>query len=875
MADVFHDWTRSGVFRLGSGAPVAGRLQAALPVTLADLANPADSRGGATPFELLGPGDVAGLNPAAITARYPQPGAGDAEETKSAHLELSAADLPWRYTPEATTDDPTAMAHLRPWLVLVVGTPDEVITGPRGTVQLRAGVLAAHDLRDSHRWAHVQEHEGGFAARILSPRDLLAQQDYVAVLVPAFRLDGAGVGAQLVDSWQPGDVSARLPCFDSWRFRTGGEGDFAQFAERLVAVNAGTLGGFGVAGVLVPAGDRTDTAVRGALGLAEGVPPDADPLDPAVSGWLATLTGPVAGPAGRWVLTLPDYGAPWPSAGGAPAGGWRDQLASDPRRRLAAGLGAWAGIEWQQRIADAAAAQAGALDLASARIRQLTAGLAATRALWRTRLPTAPLARLALLAPMLARLPASGGSVLDQIAGRTPTLVAELFSTAACRVLRPGTARSSLTRPGAADLATVLGLAGDCPPGAPRDPLDDLLLGDATVNRDRAARAVEALADAARDRVPDRVDVLDALLNAWRQRGAPPSAELVAALAGLGEDQASFVRLRRAVAADQDDDLQGLLGLVAPDHADDGCRPVDMTALAAAVVDAVDPTVGRPLVVDRVVGTLGGLAEPVLAPPDFSPELDLPLWKFLDERARDWLLPGIGELPSDSVVAVASNAVFVDAFLLGANAQALGELRWRDIPVTTGWTPLRRFWSRIGAEGAPATDIRPVGGLPPLPAWPESSPLGAAEHAAVALPAGATRDELVVVFRTELFRRYPTTVVYLVPADRVAGQVSWVGVPDVDTPGTRVDPVLTGTVGADVTFFGFPVPPSAAGDQWVVLEEPPPGVRFRTKPPFDAATEPAKYHAWQAKLEATDDSAAYAAAGFSQPVRVFLGKLLG
>lgn len=47
--------------------------------------------------------------------------------------------------------------------------------------------------------------------------------------------------------------------------------------------------------------------------------------------------------------------------------------------------------------------------------------------------------------------------------------------------------------------------------------------------------------------------------------------------------------------------------------------------------------------------------------------------------------------------------------LVGANQRTLGELRWRNIPVTAGWTPLRRFWQRIAdGGGAPAVDVRPV-----------------------------------------------------------------------------------------------------------------------------------------------------------------------
>ena len=796
-------WHRSHLLGLAKGDPVAGRLGAKLPLSLSDM-DTAAVKGGATPFDLYGVGDVAGLEPTAITARYPQPGAGEAEFTKSAHIEFRAADLPWRYAPGLNGQ------QLRPWLVLVVGTPDEVIVGRRGRVTVRGAALSTHNLSVSYQWAHVHEYDNAPpAARLVSPRELVGSQVYVAALVPAYRLNGLGDTATVVDAW--GGDPVTLPCYDTWRFTTtSAEGDFAQLAQRLKPVDPTTLPEFGIGHVRLRDGDPAPgEAIRGALALIQPPAPDAAPLDPAVTTWMGDLTGPVVGPAGRWVLTLPDYTAPW--SGTAAPGGWRDQLATDPRRRMAAGLGSWAAIEWQRRLCDAAAAQSGALDLASAMIRHLTAGLAAGRGLWRRRFPVDPVERLVLLAPMLTRLPStSGGSVLDHVAGRTPTFVPELFSSAARRVLRPGPARSTQAAPGAADLAAVLRYAAKCPPPPPRDDLDDLLA--APFNPDAATQALHEH--------------------------------------GLSGDLGP---------------LSGMLG-GRPDRQRQPCFAVDLDGLGRTVAAAVDPTVARPIVVERVLGRISGLPEPRLAPPDFAPELDLPLWPFLAERARDWLLPGIGALAKDRVVAVASNSVFIDAFLLGANVQTLGELRWRNIPVRSGWTPLRRFWTHIDNSGAPVTDIRPVLGNVP-PSWSDASPLGADGHGPVDPPTPGGRDRLVILFHTELFRRYPTTVVYLVEADRVGGEVTWVGVPDADSlVAKRTDPVLTGHVGPDVTFFGFPVPPAAAADHWVVLEEPPPGTRLRTQP-----VKPADPKPWLSAVNAAE----YAEKAFAQPVRVFLGHLLG
>src|SRR5690606_24650822 len=116
-------------------------------------------------------------------------------------------------------------------------------------------------------------------------------------------------------------------------------------------------------------------------------------------------------------------------------------------------------------------------------------------------------------------------------------------------------------------------------------------------------------------------------------------------------------------------------------------------------------------------------------------------------------------------------------------------------------------------------------------------------------------SEAVVVFRTPLFRRYPATVVYLYPAS--GGWQPPGADAALEGPPKRQDPVFTGTIGDDITFFGFKVPPEALATHWVVLEEPPAGYRF--------------FH----KVSAAEaNSADYAFDRFALPVRVLIGALL-
>ncbi|MEL1264432.1 hypothetical protein [Pseudoxanthomonas putridarboris] len=790
MSDEFIAW-RIAPARAHARADVpavGGRLQASVALSIHDADNPADQRTRNARFELLGPLDVVRLAPGVIRRRYPQPGAQDAEETKTALIEFDAAhlDLPWRYTPEVHA------SQLRPWLALMVGAPEDLTLLPDGNVVVSTAVQAAHPLASSWRCAHVHRVDGVDISRLLSPIDLQAHRSYVAALVPAFRADAAGA---VVDAWD-GSAPVTLRCFDSWAFTTGEEGDFLQLASALRAIRPDDLGSvdpdtaFGRAQLHY---DRRSPGEprRAALPTAGALqrPSAADDPEVPPAPWIqdetAALSTPIPVPAGRWVLTAPRYAAAYrPVNDPTPAAGWRADLDRDPRHRGAAGLGLWSGIAWQEKIAAAASKVAGDLAIARDRIAHLGLGLEASRSLWRRRMPDDPVAQLAVLGPVLARLPSANGIAIDAVTGRTPGLVRALWSSAARRCFRTGPARTTHAEPGANRLDAVLRLAGQCP-NPPREPDEIPLHG----------------------RVPERL------------------ARQV--------DQAELSAVRDAMSA---------LSRERP-----RCRPVDMGDLGKRIAAAVDPTVARPVIVERVLGTLPGLAD--IGVVEIEPELDLPVWSFLCDCAPDWLLPGIGALPQDRVMALATNPAFVEAMLAGANHQALSELRWRNLPIRSGWSPMRKFWQRTQGE----MDIVPIRG------WPDASTLGGPGLQPVGIGV-----EGVVVFRTRLFHRYPGTVVYLY--DKLNG--TWQAPADNEPvdPSRKTFPSFSGVIGDDIAFFGFPKTPQAMAGCWVVLEEPPSGYRFYTEKPngtqFPDHTG-----------DLTWNAARFAHERFALPVRVMIGQL--
>src|SRR5262249_10496463 len=161
----------------------------------------------------------------------------------------------------------------------------------------------------------------------------------------------------------------------------------------------------------------------------------------------------------------------------------------------------------------------------------------------------------------------------------------------------------------------------------------------------------------------------------------------------------------------------------------------------------------------------------------------------LRDNEKEWLLPGAANLKPNELTALETNAPFIDAFLLGLNYQALDEARWRNLPITSECTPMRRFWEQLDGDRNPLDDVRGVA------LWTETSGLGDAQHR----PPGAPPTRLVIVVRTPLFRRWPSTLIYLYPG---GGPDPWPK-PAID-PAKRVFPVFQGEVERELPFFGFP-----------------------------------------------------------------------
>lgn len=382
-----------------------------------------------TSTTLHGPGDVIGLDPTVIVRTIPRANSTNVETNYLAAIDFDQPELPWTFTPTGVP----ASGHLKPWLVLIVvrDRPGVEIRVPAGAPlpQLTIADDAAAelpDLADSWAWAHVQlldtdagsspqaigtalrDHPNRNVSRLVCPRRLEHDARWIACLVPAFDagvvrgFGGAPPAADLQPAWSsPAPDSITLPVYFHWQFQTGVEGDFESLARRLKPYEAGArIGrvkmhvGDGSPFVDLPRGDPgrfldMDGALQApAIARSTAQPPVTDAALTDVPAVLATGLREVS----RVLADAADGRLDGQEPGGSAALGppvyngahvrrtkvvetddtWFREINTDPRGRVAAGLGSEVMRRNQDDIMEAAWQQVGdvlAIEAALSRAR--------------------------------------------------------------------------------------------------------------------------------------------------------------------------------------------------------------------------------------------------------------------------------------------------------------------------------------------------------------------------------------------------------------------------------------------------------------------------------------------------------------------------
>jgi len=195
---------------------------------------------------------------------------------------------------------------------------------------------------------------------------------------------------------------------------------------------------------------------------------------------------------------------------------------------------------------------------------------------------------------------------------------------------------------------------------------------------------------------------------------------------------------------------------------------------------------------------------PVMAYPDFED----PMYKGLTAISSELLLPNLKLVPPNTISLLKVNQKFIESYMVGLNHEMGRELLWREYPTDERGSYFRQFWDVNGV-------IRPADGrtdaerreefkdINPIHTWGSASLLGS--HNKREPDAG--EEQLVLLIRGDLLKRYPNTLIFAQKAIAKPGE-------DFD-PGinTELDeenflkhvkfPLYKAEINPDIKFFGF------------------------------------------------------------------------
>lgn len=279
---------------------------------------------------------------------------------------------------------------------------------------------------------------------------------------------------------------------------------------------------------------------------------------------------------------------------------------------------------------------------------------------------------------------------------------------------------------------------------------------------------------------------------------------------GEGNDSPEASRLKQALKTSFDFVAQSALAGQAPVY-----QPLSIAASVNDIVRNINPmltipryTFGQVSIPGRVIDALN---EEKFVEAMVYPEIDIPMYKPLLDTGVDKFVPNLNLIEPNSITLLETNQRFIEAYMVGLNHEMSRELLWREYYTDQRGSYFRQFWdvsSYLNAEGTDADTLREkLRDIPPIHRWSRRSQLGDHDHRE---EGGDKEEEVVLVIRGELLKKYPNAVVY---AHRAKWATDENGERQLDEPRDFDDseaasiviktPLYEAKADPDIHFFGF------------------------------------------------------------------------
>lgn len=204
------------------------------------------------------------------------------------------------------------------------------------------------------------------------------------------------------------------------------------------------------------------------------------------------------------------------------------------------------------------------------------------------------------------------------------------------------------------------------------------------------------------------------------------------------------------------------------------------------------------------------------------PKINKPMYVDLKRISDELFLPNVHLIEQNSITLLETNQAFIEAYMVGLNHEFARELLWREYPTDQRGSYFRQFWdvSTILKDPALANlpedkQREPYYDITKIHEWERESKLKS--HDNRQKKNQPPKEEIVLVIRGELLKKYPTAVVYAHKADWTINETT--NQPDVtlsrslfnqaegekDKPDPEIikTPLYSAKCDPDIYFFGF------------------------------------------------------------------------
>lgn len=849
----FVPWMRKGLARktpivdtLGSStAGVAERATIPVGVKLkveADTSGNSDKTVNKT-AQLIGPGDIIGIQKKAVARIEPKPGIDEMEPNYLPYIEFYDEDFPWRYTP-AMPDSGTAK-KLTPWITLIVLAESEYTYNSNVNGILPFIAVEQKYLPNlAEQWAYAHVHVSDeiedpdtnnkvdwirkndphrSSSRILGSRKLNASTRYRAFLVPSFEtgrlagmddLTNIGTTDALKFAWTynaAGTAVVNLPVYYDWQFTTDETGDFEHLLNQLVPRPVDPLVGTRKMDVRNPGPGLDDLFVSnitteylglgGALrspftvqynwvnGTEENLFKDRLTeilnLDDSImqTGWSAPTWMPGSGDP---VITAPIYGrwhAKVVQVTNSASSNWVNEINLNMENRAAAGLGTDIMINKQEEYMDRAWEQLGDVLEANQRI----------------------------MAAYYAEL-ASLAAYDKHIAGRTDDSYVNFTSHFHDRatVDTGGSTESASYHVDSTSLTTSTSIV-----------VKKLVNRNSSVSKKATAEInttgvefqdsfIANVNDATMPDVTAAVPKYKPVEFMDNYTAASTFATQIAGYQSGSQSSPGYPTSGTNPNITNHNIFQDIIDYYGQYTEPAPAPEMDMSQFRSDLDVSIYPETQIRARWNTGVfqeGVSVVLEKPIMAEPRFGD----PMYEKLRDISSDYIIPNIHMIQENTITLLETNPQFIESYMVGLNHEMSRELMWREYPTDQRGTYFTQFWSVKDhvhlvyppVSSAIMDDIKPIG------EWPLTTDLGDSTHKNV----GSSPSTLVLLVRGKLLQKYPNAVIYAHPAD-IRRETTTPYDPDpystqhrnflANVPPEDVKfPIFKASVAPDILLFGF------------------------------------------------------------------------